>query len=124
MNEAAGAGKKVWVFPDTELPSPGDFPLKGHESIIVLNQNRAPARLVLTLYFTDRDPVRLAPLEVGAERVRCIRLDREAEIGFPVPLETQYAVRLESDLPVVAQYGRLDSRQPNLAYYTTMGYCV
>lgn len=124
MAEATGMGRKIWVFPDTELPPPGDFPLKGHESIIVLNPNRQAARLALALYFTDRDPVRLPPLEVAGERVRCIRLDREAEIGFRVPLETQYAVVLEADLPVVAQYGRLDSRQANLAYYTTMGYCV
>jgi hypothetical protein len=115
-------GKKEWVFPDTELPPAGDSLLKGHESIIVLNMGRRDASLSLTLYFTDRDPVRLPPQRVEAERVRCFRMDRESEIGFAVPLETQYAVKLVSDQPVVAQYGRLDPRQTNLAYYTTMGY--
>jgi hypothetical protein len=115
-------GKRLWVFPDTELPPAGDFPLKGHESIIVLNMTGRPASVRMTLYFTDRPPVALASLPVEAQRVRCFRMDHEAEIGFAVPRETQYAVRLESDIPVVVQYGRLDSRQPNLAYYTTMGY--
>lgn len=64
----------------------------------------------------------LEPLTVDAERVRCIRLGDEREIAFAVPLETQHAVRLESDVPVVAQYDRLDARQANLAFYTTMGF--
>ena len=115
-------GKRLWIFPDTELPPPGDFPLKGHESIIVLNMTTTPASVRISLYFTDRPPVVLKPLSVEAQRVRCFRMDHETEIGFAVPRETQYAVRLESDVPVVVQYGRLDSRQPNLAYYTTMGY--
>ena len=116
-------GESIWVFPDTELPSAGDSPLKGHESIIVLNMNEKPASIRLTLYFTDQEPVRLSLQEVEAERVRCFRLDNQEEIGYAVPLETQYSVKLESDVPVVVQYGRLDARQSNLAFYTTMGYC-
>ena len=42
--------------------------------------------------------------------------------GYAVPLETQYAMKLESDGNIVVQYGRLDNRQVNLAYYTTLGY--
>ena len=42
--------------------------------------------------------------------------------GFNVPLETQYAMKLTSSQNIVVQYGRLDNRQVNLAYYTTLGY--
>jgi hypothetical protein len=42
--------------------------------------------------------------------------------GYEVPLETQYAMKLESSEPIVVQYGRLDNRQTNLAYYTTLAY--
>ncbi len=115
-------GRKIWIFPDTELPPAGNSKLKGHESIIVLNMNRVTVSIRLTLYFVSQDPVRLKPLIVEGERVRCFRLDNSEEMGYTVPLETQYAVKLESDIPVVAQYGRLDSRQDNLAFYTTMGY--
>jgi hypothetical protein len=34
----------------------------------------------------------------------------------------QYAMRLQSDVPVVAQYGRLDTRDQPMAFYTVMGY--
>ena len=115
-------GKKQWVYPDLELPPPGDFPLKGHESLIVLNMNDSDASIIITLYFTDKEPVSLPALTVKACRVRCLRLDKEEEIGIQLPRETQYALRLNADVPVVAQYGRLDTRQQNMAFYTVMGY--
>ena len=42
--------------------------------------------------------------------------------GYVVPLETQYAMKLESSEKIVVQYGRLDNRQTNLAYYTTIAF--
>lgn len=118
-------GKRQWVFPDCELPPPGDSLLQGHESIIVLNMNDTPASLEFTLYFADREPVKLSTTLVDARRVRCYRLDNPDDMGgCVVPTEAQYAVRLVSDVPVVAQYGRLDTRQSNMAFYTTMGLSV
>ena len=116
-------GKKQWVYPDLELPPPGDFPLKRHESLIILNMNDSDASIIITLYFTDKEPVSLPALTVKARRVRCLRLDKEEEIGIQLPRETQYALRLNADIPVVVQYGRLDTRQQNMAFYTVMGYC-
>lgn len=115
-------GKTQWVYPDLELPPPGDFLLKGHESLIVLNMNDADAAISLTLYFTDKEPLALPPATVHARRVRCFRLDKKEDVGAAVPREIQYALRLNSDIPVVAQYGRLDTRQQNMAFYTVMGY--
>ena len=115
-------GSTQWVYPDLELPPPGDSPLKGHESLIVLNMNEADVGVVLTVFFTDKEPIELPPLKVAARRVRCLRLDRAEEIGLKIPRETQYALRIKADLPVVAQYGRLDTRQQNMAFYTVMGF--
>ncbi|MCU6709630.1 sensory rhodopsin transducer [Paenibacillus sp. J5C_2022] len=123
MNEHNG--KLQWVFPDCELPPPGDSLLKGHESIIVLNMNNAPASIEMKLYFADREPVSLLPAIVEAERVRCFRLDHAQDMGgYVIPKETQYAVKLTSSVPVVVQYGRLDTRQQDMAFYTTMGLSV
>ncbi|MGI6113692.1 MAG: sensory rhodopsin transducer [Mahellales bacterium] len=116
-------GKRVWFFPDGDRPPMGDSPLKGHESIIILNPNKVDSRITITLYFTDKEPVRDIQVYVAAERVKCIQTHKEEDFGVHVlPLSTQYAMKLESDTPVIVQYGRLDSRQSNLAYYTTMGY--
>ena len=117
-------GKKIWVFPDLDLPPVGDYPMKGHESIVVLNTSNEDAHLKFTYYFTDRQPVGDICGSVGAQRVRCFKTDnREDFPNFSPDRETQYAVTVESDIPVVVQYGRLDTRNQPVAYYTVMGHC-
>lgn len=118
-------GKKVWYFPDAEMPPEGDYPIKGHESIIILNPNNQEARIKMTLYFTDREPIENICFSVLPRRVRCIRTNNKEELcGVEIPVETQYAIKIESDVPVIAQYGRLDTRQSNMAFYTTLGFGV
>ncbi len=116
-------GKKVWIIPDCELPPEGEGALKGHESVVIVNDSDRDATVKVHLYFDDRESVDDIVWHVGADRVRCFRLNNiEDMCGFSVPLETQYAIKLTSDTNIVVQYGRLDNRQTNLAYYTTMAY--
>lgn len=116
-------GKKNWLIPDCELPEAGEGVLKGHESVIVVNDEDLPAKIKVTLYFTDKMCYDSIEWEVDAKRVRCFRMNNPEDMcGYLVPFETQYAMKLESDRRIVVQYGRLDNRQTNLAYYTTLGY--
>ena len=117
------AGKKVWIIPDCELPEEGEGVLKGHESVIVVNDNDEEATIQVKLYFADAEPYTEIVWKVGAQRVRCFRMNNLSDMcGYKVPFETQYAMKLDSDQKIVVQYGRLDNRQINLAYYTTLGY--
>ena len=116
-------GKKLWLIPDCELPPEGEGILKGHESVIIVNDCGEDAEIEVKLYFTDRESVGGIVWKVGADRVRCFRMNNPDDMGgFVVPKETQYAMKLVSSCPIVVQYGRLDNRQTNLAYYTTLGY--
>ena len=115
-------GSTTWFFPDGDIPEPGDVEPKGHESLIMLNPGDDDAEVVITVYFEDREPAVLDPQLVGARRVRCIRTNEPID-GYQLP-RGQYALRLESSVPIVCQIGRLDVRQPNLAYYTVMGHAV
>lgn len=117
-------GKRTWIFPDGDLPPAGDedLPLEGHESLIVLNTGDSDAQIEIDVYFEDREPEVGLKVEVPARRVKCFRVDKPlGDRGFKVPFG-QYALRLRSSVPIVAQIGRADVRQPNLAYYTTPGY--
>ena len=38
-------GKKIWIIPDCELPPEGDGVLKGHESVIVVNDTDETATI-------------------------------------------------------------------------------
>ena len=114
-------GKKVWIFPDAELPPVGGNEIPGHESIIVTNVTDKTAKITVTLIYTDKEPVSF-PVEVAAKRVRCLRTNEEKDFGpYTAKFEEQYAIMLESDVPVVAQYGRAEPRAVN--FYTTPGYC-
>ena len=48
-------GKKVWIIPDCELPEAGEGVMKGHESVIVVNDSDTPATIDVTLYFADNN---------------------------------------------------------------------
>ena len=116
-------GKNNWIIPDCELPPPGEGVLKGHESVIVVNDSDEVAKIKVTVFFVDKEPYEDIEWTVEPKRVRCFRMNNLEDMsGFAVPLETQYAMKLESSAPIVVQYGRLDNRQTNLAYYTTLAF--
>ncbi len=117
-------GKKghVWVIPDGDMPPPGDGELKGHEALTILNREKKDAEITLDIYFKDRAPDKGIKLKVGAERVKCFRLDKPiGYASYQVPFG-QYAMVVTSSVPVVVQFGRMDVRQANLAYYCTMAH--
>ena len=114
-------GKKVWIFPDAELPPLGANLIPGHESVIITNVSNKTEQVKFTLIYEDKDPVSFTAT-VGANRVRCLRTNKECDFGAYTANEgEQYAIMLESDVPVVAQYGRAEPRA--VAFYTTPGYC-
>lgn len=116
-------GKKIWIIPDCELPKEGEGILKGHESVIIVNDSECCANIKVTLFFADKDCYDGINWKVESKRVRCLRMNNPEDMsGFVVPYDTQYAMKIESDQNIVVQYGRLDNRQTNLAYYTTLGY--
>jgi hypothetical protein len=118
------SGAKVWYFPDGYLPEKtGSGPLEAHEALMLLNPNPTMATVNLDIYFEDKDPVKDIAVKVGAERVRTLRLDHPNDIvGLQIAPLTQYSIRVRSDVPIVAQFGRVDTTQTNLAYYGCMGY--
>ena len=114
-------GKKVWIFPDAELPPVGENVIPGHESVIITNTGDTAANVKITLLYTNKEPVSFMT-RVDARRVRCLRTNEEKDFGkYTAKFDEQYAIMLESDVPVVAQYGRAEPRQ--VAFYTTPGYC-
>ncbi len=118
-----GIGKKTWLIPDCELPRPGKGVLKGHESVIIVNDSEKTADIQVKIYYTDSDCEADIHWQVLPGRVHCFRMNNPDDMsGYHVPYETQYAMKVTSNCNIVLQYGRLDNRQTNLAYYTTLGY--
>ena len=59
-------------------------------------------------------------ITILGNRVRCVRLDKP--IGSYSIQPGQYALKIAASSPVICQIGRMDVSQPNLAYYTVMGF--
>jgi hypothetical protein len=97
-------GAKTWYFPDGYLPEKLDNgAMEAHEALMLLNAGTQPAMINIDIYFSDRDPVK----NIG---------------GLEIPPLTQYSLRVRSDVNIVAQFGRLDTTQNNMAYYGVAGY--
>ncbi len=116
-------GKKYWIIPDCELPPEGEGQLKGHESVVIVNDTNKKAVIDVKIFFVEGKPLEGIKWEVEPQTVKCFRMNNAEHMGgFIVPIETQYAMKLSSSQKIVVQYGRLDNRQVNLAYYTTIAF--
>ena len=117
-------GSKVWYFPDGYLPEKtAGGQMEAHEALMLFNTNEKEADVRLDIYFSDRAPVKDITVKVPPERVITLRLDHPQDLGgLKIPPLTQYALRIRSSINIVAQFGRLDTTQANMAYYIGVGY--
>ena len=117
-------GKRSWLVADCywpEITTPGHY--VSHEAICVLNTTDVDAQLAITLYFEDREPMTGFTAACGARRTHHVRMDKlvDAE-GAHVPMGVPYAALVESNVPVICQYSRIDTTQVNETFGTTMMY--
>ena len=118
-------GKKVWLIPDCFLNSKSKNENISHEAICVLNTSSEDADIRFTLFFEDRDAIGGYGAACPAMRTHHIRLDMQRSAdGTPIPRDVPYAMLVESNVPVVVQYSRLDSSAQELALMTTIAYPV
>lgn len=92
-----------------------------HETACILNANDVEARVAVTIYFSNREPAGPYELTIPARRTQHLRFNelREPE---PIPRGTDYSSVFESDVPIVIQHTRLDSRNPDVALLSTLAY--
>ena len=117
-------GKTRWVLVDGYIPAWSNGPgpeMVSHEAICILNAAGQAAKVELTVFFADRDPVGPYSLDVPARRTLHQRLN-ELTDPAPIPTNLSYACVLTSDRPVVVQHTRLDSRQAENAIFSTIAY--
>ena len=117
-------GHKVWAIAEGWIPSKSNGPepaMTSHETACILNTGDRDANVEITIYFSDREPVGPYRIKVGARRTKHIRFNDLTD-PQPVPLDTDYASIIRSDVPIVVQHTRLDSRQAENALLSTMAF--
>ncbi|MFN3403096.1 MAG: sensory rhodopsin transducer [Cytophagaceae bacterium] len=117
-------GHKCWAIPEGFIPEESTGPepeMTSHESISILNTSDKEANIEITIFYTDRDPVGPYKEKVPARRTKHIRFNNLKD-PEPIPRNKEYASVITSDIPVVIQHTRLDSRQAENALISTMAY--
>jgi hypothetical protein len=117
-------GRRRWVIAEGYIPKESHGPphtMTSHETACMLNTGDQDAHVQITVYFGDRDPVGPFRVTVPARRTRHLRFNDLRE-PTSIPLGTDYASVIESDVPIVVQHTRLDSRQAENALMTTVAF--
>jgi hypothetical protein len=117
-------GRRRWAIAEGYIPSGSAFTeraLISHETACILNAGDRDAQVAITIFFADREPVGPYRVTVGARRTLHLRFNDLAD-PKPVPRDTDYASVFESDVPIIVQRTRLDSRRAELALLSTTAY--
>jgi hypothetical protein len=117
-------GKKIWAIAEGYIPSWSNGPapqFTSHEAACILNTSDEDAHVEIMIFFSDKEPIGPFKITVRARRTEHLRFNDLKE-PQSIPLETDYSSLITSDVPVVVQHTRLDSRQAANALITTIAY--
>ncbi len=124
MQNELPMGKTRWAIAEGYIPawsSSDSRELTSHETACLLNTTDRPAHVTITVYYADREPSGPYTVVVPARRTRHVRFN---DLNDPEPIArgTDYSSVLESDVPIVVQHTRLDSRTADVSLMTTLAY--
>jgi hypothetical protein len=117
-------GRKRWAIAEGYIPSQScssDRALISHETACILNAGDRDAHVAITVFFADRDPVGPYRVTVSARRTLHLRFN-DLDDPQPIPRDTDYASVFESDVAIIVQHTRLDSRRPEVSLMSTIAY--
>jgi len=119
-------GHRRWVIADGYIPawSHGPEPeMKSHEAACMLNSGDVDAHVTITIFYGTREPGGPYRLTVPARRTLPDRLN-DLKDPESIPPGQGYSAVIESDVPIVVQHTRLDSRQNENALLSTVAFAV
>jgi hypothetical protein len=123
-NAQGPIGRRRWAIAEGYIPTYGQGPapeFTSHETACLLNTCDEAAHVSITVYFSDRDPAGPYRVVVPPRRTKHLRFN-ELTDPEPVPRGTDYSTVIESDVPIVVQHTRLDSRQAANALLSTIAF--
>src|SRR3984893_542464 len=117
-------GRKRWAIAEGYIPSESSFTdraLISHETACILNAGDRDAHVGISIFFATREPVGPYRVTVAARRTLHLRFN-DLNDPQPIPRDTDYASVFESDVPIILQHTRLDSRRAEVSLLSTVAY--
>lgn len=119
-------GRRRWAIAEGYIPawSTGPEPeFTSHETACMLNTGDQDAHVTITIFFADREPAGPYRVTVPARRTLHLRFN-ELKDPEAVPRGTDFASMFESDVAIIVQHTRLDSRQAANALLSTVAFAA
>lgn len=119
-------GRRRWVIAEGYIPSKSHGPepqMTSHETMCILNSSDRDATVQVTIFYADREPVGPYIIQVPARRTKHVRFNDLTDPA-PIPLDTDFSSLIDSNVRIVVQHTRLDSRQAENALFSTMAFPV
>ncbi len=117
-------GRRCWAIAEGYIPSQSSFSdpaLISHETACILNAGEEEAQVRITVFFADREPVGPFLITVQPRRTLHLRFN-DLKDPATIPRDTDYASVFESNVPIVVQHTRMDSRHAEVSLLSTMAY--
>ena len=117
-------GKRLWAIAGGNIPleTNGIEPaFTSRDTISILNVNDRDARLKLSVYFENEEPIEPYHIVVKAERV-CRIWFNDLIDPLPLNLNKPFSCVIRSDIPVVVQFSRMDTSSASTAITGTIAF--
>jgi hypothetical protein len=117
-------GQRPWAIAEGWIPDSSTGPqpaMLSHETACLLNCGDEEAHVEIAVLFADREPAGPYRVTVPPRRTRHVRFNDRSD-PEPIPRATDYASVIISDVPIVVQHTRLDSRQAENALLSTIAF--
>lgn len=124
MTNMQAIGHRIWAIAEGYIPARSTGPepeMLSHETACILNCGAEDADIEIYVFFSNREPVGPYHVKVPAQRTRHLRFNDLTD-PEPIPRGTDYASLLISNVPIVVQHTRLDSRQAANALISTVAF--
>lgn len=119
-------GRRRWAIAEGYIPSKSaysDPALISHETACILNTGDEEARVRITVFFADREPVGPYLINVKPRRTLHLRFN-DLKDPAPIPRDTDYASVFDSNVPIVVQHTRMDSRHAEVSLLSTIAFAA
>ena len=113
-------GQTRWAIAEGYIPGQSSFSdpaLVSHETACILNAGDQAAPVRISIFF----PVGPYLVTVPPRRTLHLRFN-DLERPEPIPRDTPYSSLFDSDVPIVVQHTRLDSRHAEVSLLSTTAY--
>lgn len=117
-------GRKHWAIAEGYIPpySHGPSPqMISHEAACILNAGDETAHIEIVLFYETKDPVGPYRFQIPPRRSCHLRFNNFTD-PEPIASDTPFSSVITSDVPIVVQHTRLDSRQSENALLSTIAF--